>query len=83
MVDKFQKATGVKVDLSLYATEDCVTKSVGAVEAGTPPDVGFCTTYDFRTTGQWAFEGKLEDVSDVHRADQGPSSSRRRWPPPS
>ena len=65
VVDKFQEATGVKVDLSLYATEDCVTKSVGAVQAGTPPDVGFCTTYDFRTTGQWAFEGKLEDVSDV------------------
>lgn len=65
VVDKFQKATGVKVDLSLYATEDCVTKSVGAVEAGTPPDVGFCTTYDFRTTGKWAFDGKLEDVTDV------------------
>lgn len=65
MVDKFQKATGVKVDLSLYATEDCVTKSVGAVEAGTPPDVGYCTTFDFRTTGKWAYEGKLADVTDV------------------
>ena len=65
MIDKFQKATGVKVDLSLYATEDCVTKSIGAVEAGTPPDVGYCTTFDFRTTGKWAFEGKLEDVSEV------------------
>jgi multiple sugar transport system substrate-binding protein len=65
VVDKFQKATGVKVELSLYATEDCVTKSVGAVDAGTPPDVGFCTTYDFRTTGKWAYDGKLEDVSDV------------------
>ena len=65
VVDKFQKATGVKVDLSLYATEDCVTKSVGAVEAGTPPDIGYCTTYDFRTTGRWAYEGKLADVSDV------------------
>lgn len=32
VVDKFQKATGVKVDLSLYSTEDCVTKSVGAVQ---------------------------------------------------
>jgi multiple sugar transport system substrate-binding protein len=65
MIDKYQKATGVKVELSLYSTEDCITKSVGAVEAGTPPDVGFCTTYDFRTTGKWAFEGKLEDLSDV------------------
>ena len=65
VVDKFQKATGVKVDLSLFATEDCVTKSVAAVEAGTPPDVGFCTTYDFRTTGKWAYDGKIEDVTDV------------------
>ena len=65
MIDKFQKATGVTVKLSLYATEDCVTKSVGAVEAGTPPDVGYCTTYDFRTTGKWAYESKLVDLSDV------------------
>ena len=65
VVDKFQKATGVKVELSLFATEDCVTKSVAAVEAGTPPDVGFCTTYDFRTTGKWAYDGKIEDVTDV------------------
>lgn len=65
LIDRYQKATGVKVDLSLYSTEDCIVKSVAAVEAGTPPDVGYCTTYDFRTTGQWAFEGRLEDVSDV------------------
>jgi len=65
MIDKFQKASGVKVDLSLYATEDCVTKSVGAVEAGTPPDVGYCAAYDFRTTGKWAFEGKLADITDI------------------
>jgi multiple sugar transport system substrate-binding protein len=64
-IDKFQKQTGKKVELSLYATEDCITKSVGAVEAGTPPDVGYCTTYDFRTTGKWAYEGKLEDVSAI------------------
>lgn len=65
MIDKYQKASGVKVELSLYSTEDCITKSVGAVEAGTPPDVGYCTTYDFRTTGKWAYEGRLEDVSDI------------------
>ena len=68
MIDKFQKQTGVKVELSLYSTEDCITKSVGSVEAGTPPDVGYCTTYDFRTTGKWAFEGKLEDLSDTVNA---------------
>ena len=65
VVEKFEKKTGVKVELSLFSPEDVVTKSVSAVEAGTPPDVGFGVTYDFRTTGKWAFEGKLEDVSDV------------------
>jgi multiple sugar transport system substrate-binding protein len=65
VVDKFQKATGVKIELSLTSIEDCITKSVGAVEAGTPPDVGYCLTYDFRTTGKWAFEGRLADLSSV------------------
>jgi multiple sugar transport system substrate-binding protein len=65
VVDKFQKATGIKIELSLTSIEDCITKSVGAVEAGTPPDVGYCLTYDFRTTGKWAFEGRLADLSSV------------------
>jgi multiple sugar transport system substrate-binding protein len=64
-IEKFEKKTGVKVELSLFSPEDVVTKSVAAVEAGTPPDVGFGLTYDFRVTGKWAFEGKLEDISDV------------------
>ena len=65
VIDKFQKATGVKVDLSLYSIEDCITKTVGAVEAGTPPDAAYCLTYDFRTTGKWAFESKIDDLSDI------------------
>src|SRR5690348_5613201 len=65
VIDRFQKKTGTQVELSLFATEDSITKAVSAVEAGSPPDVGFGTTYDFRTTGRWAFEGKLEEVSDV------------------
>ena len=71
VVDKFQKATGVKIDLSLTSIEDCITKSVAAVEAGTPPDVGYCVTYDFRTTGKWAFEGRLEDLSEIVAPMQG------------
>jgi multiple sugar transport system substrate-binding protein len=67
VIKKFEAKTGVKVDLSLYSPEDVVTKSVAAVEAGNPPDVGFGFTYDFRVTGKWAFEGKLEDLSDVIR----------------
>jgi len=64
-IAKFKAKTGVDVELSLFSPEDVVTKSVSAVEAGTPPDVGFGLTYDFRVTGKWAFEGKLEDISDV------------------
>jgi multiple sugar transport system substrate-binding protein len=65
VIEQFEKKTGVKVDLSLFSPEDIVTKSVAAVEAGTPPDVGFGLTYDFRVTGKWAFEGKIEDLTDV------------------
>ncbi|MGH6814169.1 MAG: ABC transporter substrate-binding protein [Hyphomicrobiaceae bacterium] len=65
VVEKFEKKTGVKVDISLFSPEDVVTKSVSGVEAGTPPDVGFGLTYDFRVTGKWAFEGKIEDLTDV------------------
>ena len=64
-IERFEKAAGVKVDLSLFSPEDIVTKSVSAVEAGTPPDVGFGLTYDFRVAGKWAFEGKIEDLTDV------------------
>ncbi|HJS33725.1 MAG TPA: ABC transporter substrate-binding protein [Alphaproteobacteria bacterium] len=65
VIKSFEQRTGVKIDLSLFSPEDVVTKSVAAVEAGTPPDVGFGLTYDFRVTGKWAYEGKLEDISDV------------------
>jgi multiple sugar transport system substrate-binding protein len=65
VIKKFEEKTKVKVDLSLYSPEDVVTKSVAAVEAGNPPDVGFGLTYDFRVTGKWAYEGKLEDISDI------------------
>jgi multiple sugar transport system substrate-binding protein len=65
VIKKFEAKTGSKVDLSLYSPEDIVTKSVAAVEAGSPPDVGFGLTYDFRVTGKWAYEGKLEDISDI------------------
>ncbi|MEI8145526.1 MAG: ABC transporter substrate-binding protein [Alphaproteobacteria bacterium] len=65
VIQRYTAATGVKVELSLHSTEDCVTKSVAAVEARTPPDMAFCTTYDFRTTGRWAFEGRLEDLTSI------------------
>jgi multiple sugar transport system substrate-binding protein len=64
-VRKFEQKTGVKVDLSQYAVQDMIPKTVSALDAGTPPDVAYADVYDFQVASKWAFEGKLEDVSDV------------------
>jgi multiple sugar transport system substrate-binding protein len=64
-VAKFEKKAGVKVDLSQYAIQDMIPKTVSALDAGTPPDVAYADSYDVQVAGKWAFEGKLEDLSDV------------------
>jgi multiple sugar transport system substrate-binding protein len=64
-IRKYEQKTGVKVELSQYAVQDTIPKSVAALDAGTPPDVAFSDVYDFQVTGKWAFDGKLEDISDV------------------
>jgi multiple sugar transport system substrate-binding protein len=64
-IKKYEDKTGVKVDLSQYPVQDMIPKTVAALDAGTPPDVAFADVYDFQVTGKWAFEGKLEDISDV------------------
>jgi len=65
VVKKFERQSGVSIDLSLYPVQDMIPKTVSALDAGTPPDVGFADVYDFQVTGKWAYEGKLEDLSDV------------------
>ena len=42
-----------------------IPKTVAALDAGSPPDVAYADVYDFQVTGKWAFDGKLEDISDV------------------
>jgi multiple sugar transport system substrate-binding protein len=64
-VKKFEQKTGVKVDLSQYAVQDMIPKTVSALDAGSPPDVAYADVYDFQVAGKWAFDGKLEDISDV------------------
>jgi multiple sugar transport system substrate-binding protein len=65
VVKKFEAKTGVKVELSRYAIQEIIPKSVAALDAGNPPDVSFGHTYDFQVTSKWAYDGKLEDISDV------------------
>ena len=70
-IKKYEAKSGVKVDLSQYAVQDMIPKTVSALDAGTPPDVAYADVYDFQVAGKWAFEGKLEDISDVINADEG------------
>src|SRR5271154_7572545 len=64
-IKKFEDKTKVKVELSQYPVQDMIPKTVSALDAGTVPDVAFADVYDFQVTGKWAFDGKLENLSDV------------------
>ncbi len=62
VIKKFEAKTGVKVELSQYATQDMMPKLVAALDAGSPPDVTYADTYHFQGAGKWASEGKLVDT---------------------
>ncbi|WP_284614353.1 ABC transporter substrate-binding protein [Aquabacterium humicola] len=65
-IKKFEaKYPKVKVELSLYAPQEMIPKSVAALDAGNPPDVAYGDVYDFQVTAKWAYDGKLEDVSSI------------------
>jgi multiple sugar transport system substrate-binding protein len=65
-IKKFEaKYPKVTVDLSLYAPQEMIPKSVAALDAGNPPDVAYGDVFDFQVTAKWAHEGKLEDVSSI------------------
>ena len=64
-MEKFTKKTGVKVELSRYAPQEMIPKTVAALDAGNPPDMVYGDVFDFQVAGKWAFEGRLEDVSDI------------------
>src|SRR3989337_3303892 len=65
LIEKFQKKTGVKVELSRYAPQEMIPKTVAALDSGSPPDMVYGDVFDFQVAGKWAFEGRLEDVSDL------------------
>ncbi|MEN9629986.1 MAG: hypothetical protein RJA10_3214 [Pseudomonadota bacterium] len=65
-IKKFEaKYPKVKVELSLYAPQEIIPKTVAALDAGNPPDVAYGDVYDFQVTAKWAYDGKLEDVSSI------------------
>jgi len=64
-IKKYEAKSGVKVELSQYPVQDMIPKTVAALDSGSPPDVAYADVYDFQVTGKWAFDGKLEDVTDI------------------
>ncbi len=64
-IRQFEAKTGIKVELSQYASQDMIPKTVAALDSGTPPDVAYADVYDFQVSGKWAFEGRLEDLSSI------------------
>lgn len=64
-IKKFEEKTGIKVELSQYAIQDMIPKTVAALDSGSPPDVGYADTYNNQAAGKWASEGKLEDLTDI------------------
>ena len=65
VIKKFEAKTNVKVELSQYPVQDTIPKTVAALDSKNPPDVAYSDVYDFQVTAKWAFDGKLEDLSDV------------------
>ena len=65
VISEWEKLSGVKVELDLMTTEDIPKKLVAALDAKQPPDIAFGHTLDLQYTPQWAYNGVLEDVSDI------------------
>ena len=64
-VKKYEVKTGIKVELTWLAAQEMIPKVTAALDAGTPPDIAYADAFNLQTAGRWAFEGKLEDISDV------------------
>ena len=65
-IKKFEaKNPKIKIDLSLYAPQEMIPKSVAALDANNPPDVAYGDVFDFQVTAKWAYDGKLEDVTSI------------------
>jgi len=65
VVEKWKQETGNQVKLSFFSEEDTLKEAIAALEIGNPPDILFSERADFTLIPQWAWEGKLADVSAV------------------
>ncbi len=82
-VKKFEQKTGVKVELSRYAVQDIIPKTVAALDAGNPPDVALRRRLRLpghRASGRTTASSRTSRRSSCRSRT---SSSRARSRPPS
>jgi len=65
VITEWQQKTGNKVELLFFSEDDILQAGIDALAAGKPPDIFFSTRAEYTLIPQWAWEGKLLDVSDV------------------
>src|SRR5438552_16194116 len=71
MVAKFEKKTGVKVELSRYSPQESGPKAVAALDSASPRGVGCGDVFVLQVAGAGASERRLDAVSDVRAAMKG------------
>lgn len=64
-IARFEAKTGEKVELTQLAAREAIPRIQAALDAGAPPDVAYADSLDRQAAGRWAFEGKLDDISDI------------------
>jgi multiple sugar transport system substrate-binding protein len=64
-IAKFEAKTGKKVELTQLAAQEAIPRIQAALDAGSPPDIAYADSFDRQAAGRWAFEGKLDDISDI------------------
>ena len=64
-VAAFEAESGLDIEYVYYTNEDVPRKVLAALTAGQPPDLSYGFLFDLAHTSRWAYEGVLEDVSDV------------------
>ncbi|GGA58310.1 ABC transporter substrate-binding protein [Okeania sp. KiyG1] len=64
VIANWQEKTNNKVEISFFSN-DILAAGTNALAAGEPPDIFFSSIGEYTLIPQWAWEGKLVDVSDV------------------
>ena len=71
IVSRLREEDGKDIEYVYYTNEDVPRKVLAALTAGQPPDLSYGFLFDLAHTSRWAYEGVLEDVSDIVERDQG------------